>query len=84
MVWSTSDLMKTTKNTQSNLRKLGQDNGLWSKTTSKTSRKDLQKYSPVSSFEGTMSGDAVDEHVEQDRIELGEGVGVVHVRWRAA
>ena len=26
----------------------------------------------------------VDEYVEQDRIELGEGVGVVHVRWRAA
>ena len=35
----TGDLMKTSK-TQLNLRRLEQDNGLWPKTTSKTSWKD--------------------------------------------
>ena len=49
-----SDLMKTSKKTQLNLKRLEQDNGLLPKTTSKTSRKDTQKYVPFSSFVGIM------------------------------
>ena len=57
----TSDVMKTPK-TQLNLKRLEQDNGFWPKTTSKTSWKDLQKYSP---FLRDHVGDGVDEQVER-------------------
>ena len=47
------DVMKTSK-TQLDLRRLEQDSGLLPKTTSKTSWKDTQKYSSISSFVGVM------------------------------
>ena len=59
--------MKTPK-TQLNLRRLEQDNDLWQKTTSKTSRKDLQKYSP---FRRDHVGDGVDEQVELKNVDVG-------------
>ena len=49
------DWMKTSKTTLLNLRRLEQDNSFWQKTTSKTSRKEMQKYVPFSSFVGIMS-----------------------------
>ena len=55
------DLMKTSKR-QPNLRRSEQNNGLWPRTTSKTSWKDLQKYSP---FRRDHVGDGVDEQVER-------------------
>ena len=63
----TSDVMKTPK-TQLNLRRLEQDNDLWQKTTSKTSRKDLQKYSP---FRRDHVGDGLDEQVELKNVDVG-------------
>ena len=57
----TSDVMKTPK-TQLNPKRLEHDNGFWPKTTSKTSWKDFQKYSP---FRRDHVGDGVDEQVER-------------------
>ena len=51
----TSDLMKTSKKTRLNLRREEHDNGLWQRTTSKTSWKDTQMYVPLWSFVGIMS-----------------------------
>ena len=68
----TSDVMKTPK-TQLNLKRLEQDNGLWQKTTSKTSWKDAQKYSP---FRRDHVGDGLDEQVEREIVEQVATVGV--------
>ena len=48
------DLVKISK-TLLNLRRLEQNSSLWPKTTPKTSRKEMQKYSLFSCFVGMMS-----------------------------
>ena len=59
---STGDSINTSNNAQLNLRWLEQNSSFWPKTTSKTSWKDFQKYSP---FRRDHVGDGVDEQVER-------------------
>ena len=74
----TSDLVKTSKKTLLNSRKLEHNNGLLPETTSKTSLNDRQNYSHFSSFVGTMSEMASMSWLScrsSRQIASGEGVG---------
>ena len=69
--YCTGDSMKNQR-TQLNLRRLEHDNGLLPKRTSRMSRKELQKYSPIWSFVSIMSVMELTRNSERENVELGE------------